>query len=643
MTLNRIKRCVSNPIVFMLSITMFCVQHTTLAQVAAPNYHVTDDFGNAFEGYSGREFNLQELYTVLGQWDTKTPLIFKDCNFQSMDYPGDWKMDGRFLWMMDDYTDNSFNGFADLVPDQIIKYQLIFDNCSFEPNSNSQIVFQKFHFKQGVRLNNCRGYGLMFSRCVFEKTLELNDLQTRYFDIVGSHFYHSVDFNDVNVATSTIAGSFFLQTLEGDTNLERDFGLVFYNKNEFDHLVLRNNEFISKVFLSHDSKSLVLSKFEILHFENFNTDKLTIERCTFSCTPIFGNFSAATSFKLEESNQFKGKIIFKESPKIPTEGSIIPFSLLENRLGYFTESKDSADSYLSFMDYTNDGDFHTKDEDRPWIRLDVESDIVPTYSKLLSIYRATSDSESHNKCFIKLKKIEEDIYKWRYKLTRSWTDAFRWGINWFLGKFSKYGTDPILTLMNCLKWIAIFAIFYMFFPSEEDNLKYHNIQLALHRYIDHFSYEKKNFYTADELYKAEVVELNIFKRALINNRLRLPPVLSIFGKPFFRFSLFIVWIRHRIRSVIRFNIYQDWSSQGRRGRLKMTSYISISLVGFLLWGLVMRVLNALALSLNAFVTLGYGEIMAKGVSRYLCVLEGLMGWFFLSIFSVALISQILSG
>lgn len=54
-----------------------------------------------------------------------------------------------------------------------------------------------------------------------------------------------------------------------------------------------------------------------------------------------------------------------------------------------------------------------------------------------------------------------------------------------------------------------------------------------------------------------------------------------------------------------------------------------------------QLLNAFALSMNAFVTLGYGDMPAKGVARYLAVLEGLTGWFLLSIFSSSLISQIL--
>jgi Ion channel len=54
-----------------------------------------------------------------------------------------------------------------------------------------------------------------------------------------------------------------------------------------------------------------------------------------------------------------------------------------------------------------------------------------------------------------------------------------------------------------------------------------------------------------------------------------------------------------------------------------------------------QLLNAMALSMNAYVTLGYGDMPARGIARYLAVLEGLTGWFLLSIFSSSLISQIL--
>lgn len=52
-------------------------------------------------------------------------------------------------------------------------------------------------------------------------------------------------------------------------------------------------------------------------------------------------------------------------------------------------------------------------------------------------------------------------------------------------------------------------------------------------------------------------------------------------------------------------------------------------------------LNAITLSLNSFVTLGFGTIPTTGLARYVCILQGFLGWFLLSLFSVALINQVL--
>jgi len=58
-------------------------------------------------------------------------------------------------------------------------------------------------------------------------------------------------------------------------------------------------------------------------------------------------------------------------------------------------------------------------------------------------------------------------------------------------------------------------------------------------------------------------------------------------------------------------------------------------------GLSISLLNAFALSLNAFITLGFGNIPTVGVARYMCVIEGAIGWFLLSLFTVALLNQVL--
>jgi hypothetical protein len=45
--------------------------------------------------------------------------------------------------------------------------------------------------------------------------------------------------------------------------------------------------------------------------------------------------------------------------------------------------------------------------------------------------------------------------------------------------------------------------------------------------------------------------------------------------------------------------------------------------------------------MNAFITLGFGSIPTTGLPRYVCVFQGVLGWFLLSLFTVALLNQVL--
>ncbi|MEO9485353.1 MAG: hypothetical protein ABJG47_17980 [Ekhidna sp.] len=56
---------------------------------------------------------------------------------------------------------------------------------------------------------------------------------------------------------------------------------------------------------------------------------------------------------------------------------------------------------------------------------------------------------------------------------------------------------------------------------------------------------------------------------------------------------------------------------------------------------VLSFVNAFTLSINSLVTLGFGTIPTKGLARYVCIIQGFIGWFLLSLFTVALINQVI--
>jgi uncharacterized protein YjbI with pentapeptide repeats len=80
--------------------------------------------------------------------------------------------------------------------------------------------------------------------------------------------------------------------------------------------------------------------------------------------------------------------------------------------------------------------------------------------------------------------------------------------------------------------------------------------------------------------------------------------------------------------------YRDFAQKNDKGYFKP---FLVLVAGFLV-----SFVNALTLSLNAYTTLGFGNIPTHGLARYACVVQGFIGWFMLSIFTVALINQVLA-
>ena len=573
-----------------------------------------------------QQITARQLYEILAEHPAGETLIFRQCNFIH-----DQK-EANYLSGLDDYTDESANGYADLLPRTLIDFDLEFSNCQFNKQETHSFLFRTFYFRGKVRFDNCSGYGVAFNRCIFKNNLGALDLVFSYFEFSSCTFFEDITISDVAITQLKFYQDKFVRN-----DASRTFGIRHENLNRFTNYFIESTEFLDYSSVSKKLVGDTLHSNSILHFSSFDADHFTVDHCVFNCYIDVENFSVEKTFEFLDNTILK-KFIFSNVPNIPVESSVIRYALIKGRIGV---AYDLGDNLFRFIKYDNENEYSKFDLDRPWIETDVEKRIVPVYSKLLAIYNTNTDVESYNDCYNQLKKIEKTASKVKFQTEGAFIYWFRWKMDEFLEAFSAYGTDPVLSLINSFYVIMLFSLIYLIFPSEEDNLWIRNIQSALHRYIAHFSASQKHFFTADEMYQKELDAANSFRQQVVSNLATLPPVISKISMPFYYASYVLARIKHRIRSVIKFNIYQEWVGLSTWGRIKTTAILSLNFFSFLMWGAIMRMLNSLALSLNAFVTLGYGEIEAKGIARYFCVLEGVLGWFLLSIFSVSLISQIL--
>jgi len=184
--------------------------------------------------------------------------------------------------------------------------------------------------------------------------------------------------------------------------------------------------------------------------------------------------------------------------------------------------------------------------------------LIRSYKTIYDICKKNGDIESANGCYAEMKQVETRRWKYLFEQNKTFESFFRWQLNSFLSYFTDYGTNPAKAVIKSAWVILLFAIFYLFFPSDWD----------------------------------------------VSNRSQL------------------------------LSKVKDLTSKNREKTF-------IATLAFVAYSAFIHILNALTLSLNAFTTLGFGDIPAHGAARYVTIVEGFIGWFLLTIFSVSLINQVL--
>ena len=185
------------------------------------------------------------------------------------------------------------------------------------------------------------------------------------------------------------------------------------------------------------------------------------------------------------------------------------------------------------------------------------NNLVATYSKLIETYKNNRNMIDANQALLEVKELEENRYRYIYQMEGGATNFFRLRLHQLLALYTRHGTNPAQAITASVWLIAIFGLFYFFFPSDWDPKS--KTQL--------------------------IADYRIFIQK--NDHGYFIPFLKVVG------------------------------------------------------GVLISLFNAFILSVNSFVTLGFGLIPTRGFAKYVCIIEGFLGWFLLSIFVVSLINQVL--
>ena len=145
----------------------------------------------------------------------------------------------------------------------------------------------------------------------------------------------------------------------------------------------------------------------------------------------------------------------------------------------------------------------------------------------------------------------------------------------------------------------------------------------------------------EEEQKPHIMAYEDFRSFMVDSKSEIPPYFVTLSKPIYYFSVANFKVRSKILS--RADILKGkWVDLSKARKATTSIIMAFWLLGILLYDLFVKFFNALMLSIDTFSTLGFGEIPIKGLPRYLAIIQGFLGWFMLTIFSVSLISQLLN-
>jgi len=272
------------------------------------------------------------------------------------------------------------------------------------------------------------------------------------------------------------------------------------------------------------------------------------------------------------------------------------------------------------------------------------NNLIGCYANLYNSFRVQGNRLSANGCYVEWKDIETRYYWHRYTVSGRRSDLFLYWMNLFLKEFCDYGTNPLKSIYLSLQVLLVFAGVYFFYPQTVIGGRSANFYSTL-AFLTRLAGNPLLTIQAEASTKPLNQEEATARQAYLSyiEQPSAGPVPFFFhalGRLMFRsnegLKRFFSFIYRQLQRIAPpAQAPTGW--QKARWQVALSCIMTAALAFFVL----KRALDSISLSLNVFSTLGFGNVPVEGIPRYLTILEGFVGWFLLSIFSVSLISQVI--
>ncbi|MFY0602869.1 MAG: two pore domain potassium channel family protein [Flavobacteriaceae bacterium] len=467
--------------------------------------------------------------------------------------------------------------------------------------TNQITVIQNIRFTKEVYLREMKMYGFAFKKMIFEEELTFNGHSRRsWFRFNDCEFRKDLSMMNIN-----------------------EFSWIFIEDSVLDEMFYTFQVASSPIigFKNTTVKENLFLAFTKL--KQFNIDSCKVE------TLYLENTEVSTAAYLTNSKVIN---IDLEGALLPESNTYMPFNQISHKVGIYGRKMVNDSIQTTYYKARTSEDFKDKQS------YDL---LIASYKLLLKSYQNRGDMESYNACYVEMRDKETSYFKYVLDKEPSFDNFLTYQLNVFLRAFSDYGTKPTKAIVVSVYVIFFFALIYLFFPNSWDK---HGRKRIVDRYTFFLKYMDKDagmheVYLEDQ--KEELLEFADFKMIIDSKEKKVPKIFTATALPLYKWAISGTKLSASVLK--RIDVMKGtWQEVPKSKRIwKYILLVSAFLIA-LMYDVFIKVLNALMLSINTFTTLGFGEIPIKGLPRYLAIIQGFIGWFMLTIFSVSLISQLLN-
>ena len=558
--------------------------------------------------------------------------------------------------------------------------EIIISNYNITPDgADAEIKIEEFSFdiftispKADKKIKE-----LLLHNCIFnlntDEYLVFKDWQIEDFQIVGCDFKSQVTFENISSRDKPF---FFIEN-----SLFYDQIRIVNSKFETASLKLKQNEFKAEVIIDSDLKKLEIdtcwfnadsqvfsSREEVKTFYQLEVDNITVgillmTRNIFNNKGLTDLFSIDfTSSKVEEFEMISNSMqTLNLSSAEVTKSFLVDSLFVEDYIGILNFDFPGKNTNISWYNFSGEKfsifkteenmiiAYQAKTEEQLYNNL-LYNDLISAYNKFNALYHDRGDIVSANASYVEIKDIETRKQAYVQKVNPSRNNLINYKLNVFLSFFSDYATNPGKSLIYSIYVVLFFAFLYFFTFSKWDgmNFKYFISQFKIFTdYItincsiyDILSTEKDKRVKDND----ERQEVNNLRDEYKTKGKKLPRILKLFGVPLHLFGRFRYDI---VPELIRlFNFQQkNWEELKTMEKLWSGFLILFVYLVFLVYVVLVKSFNSLVMSLNSFVVIGFGSLPEEdsSIAMYLSIIQGIIGWFLLTIFTITLLSQVLQS